>query len=59
MYDSGKRKKRINVSILRDHLRNFANLEISDYIYELVTIIGYTIYTMYILQLMLNPKSTN
>ena len=37
--DSGKRK-RIDESILRDHLRNFANLEISDYMYKLVTIIG-------------------
>ena len=41
--NSGKRKKkRINESILRDHLRNFANVEISDYMYKLVTIIGYT-----------------
>ena len=42
--DSGKRKKkRIDESILRDHLRNFANLEISDYMYKLVTITGYTV----------------
>ena len=42
--DSGKRKKkRIDESIFRDHLRNFANLEISDYMYKLVTIIGYTV----------------
>ena len=42
--DSGKRKKkRIDESILRDHLRNFANLEISDYMYKLVTVIGYTV----------------
>ena len=39
--DSGKRKKKkIDESILRDHLRNFANLEISHYMYKLVTIIG-------------------
>ena len=49
--DSGKRKKkikRIDESILRDHLRNFANLEISNYMYKLVPLL--------VIQLMPNLK---
>lgn len=42
--DLSKRKeKKIDKSSLRDHLLNFGNLDMSDYMYKLVEIIGYPV----------------
>lgn len=40
---TNRKKKRIDESELRDHLLNFPNVEMSEYMYKLVSIIGYPV----------------